>query len=147
MNPGMTEVVQDPIVQALVEEGETAVEPLLQCLVEDNRLTRTQFTAGMDCVGPIIPVYEAAYTALFGILKLPGGPYLEHGYYNTAGKNIGLFHMSLEDRKALASQLRATWQKEKPLLWMMLPVRSKCHPLAIINPSEDSFGRHIFLLS
>ncbi len=115
MNPGMTEVVQDPIVQALVEEGETAVEPLLQCLVEDNRLTRTQFTAGMDCVGPIIPVYEAAYTALFGILKLPGGPYLEHGYYNTAGKNIGLFHMSLEDRKALASQLRATWQKEKPL--------------------------------
>jgi len=112
-NPGDANVLDDPVVQMLIHEGDAAVEPLLKCLSEDNRLTRSQYTAGMGFIGPIIPVYEAAYKALFAIIKTPR-PLIEH-VANGLPPNRENFHMSQEDRQVMALQLRATWQKDKPL--------------------------------
>jgi len=105
MNPGQTDVSTDPIVQALIEEGDPAVEPLLECLEEDTRLTRSEFTQGMGFEGPIIPVYEPAFVAIVGILKTP------FSLSDSAEKDPR--NLSLDDRKALAAKIRDYWQKNK----------------------------------
>jgi len=110
-NPGETEIVDDPTVQALIKEGYPAVEPLLKCLVEDNRLTRARYTQGMGFDGPIIPVYEAAYKALFRILNV-SFPLFDHDSQDYR-KQKDPRDMSLEDRKALAAKIDAVWQKNK----------------------------------
>jgi hypothetical protein len=110
-NPGETEIVDDPTVQALIKEGYPAVEPLLKCLVEDNRLTRARYTQGMGFDGPIIPVYEAAYKALFRILNV-SFPLFDHDSQDYR-KQKEPRDMSLEDRKALAAKIDAVWQKNK----------------------------------
>ena len=67
--PGGVDLAGDPLVQALVHEGEPAIEPLLATLENDTRLTRSvsfhrDFSRGRDLVG----VAEAAYVALTEIL-------------------------------------------------------------------------------
>jgi hypothetical protein len=110
-NPGETEIVDDPTVQALIKEGYPAVEPLLKCLVEDNRLTRARYTQGMGFDGPIIPVYEAAYEALFRILKV-SFPLFEDDSHDYR-KQKEPRDMSFDDRRALAAKIDAVWQKNK----------------------------------
>jgi hypothetical protein len=113
MNPGQTDVWDDPVVQALSKEGDDAVEPLLKCLREDDRLTRSRYTEGMAFNGPIIPVYEAAYTALFSMLDVkfplyeddPGEPFRQRDPR----------HLSREERAALAAKIEAAWQKSRGL--------------------------------
>jgi hypothetical protein len=68
--PGGVNLGNDPIIQALIREGEPALEPLLRCFEEDRRLTRSvhfwrDFTHNRTCLG----VHEAAYVALSGILS------------------------------------------------------------------------------
>ena len=68
--PGGVTMAFDPIVAALVKEGGDAVEPLLTCLESDTRLTRSvsfgrSFFPGRD----LLPVRQAAYVALAGILQ------------------------------------------------------------------------------
>ncbi len=47
MMPGETDLSMDATVQALIREGEPAVDPLIDCLEEDPpRLTRTYYTSG-----------------------------------------------------------------------------------------------------
>jgi hypothetical protein len=62
----------DLIVRALVREGEAAVAPLLDCLEKDDRLTR-QIS---DPLNPywVEPVHEAAFSALYEILRRQGVP-------------------------------------------------------------------------
>ncbi len=110
-NPGDVDVGEDPTVQALVKEGDAAVEPLLTCLMEDDRLTESRYTEGMWYDGPIIPVYEAAYRALFRILDVSfpvGGP--ENGDYR---ERKDPRHLSREDRWDLTAKLRSVWEKTK----------------------------------
>jgi hypothetical protein len=109
-NPGETEITDDPTVQELEKEGYPAVEPLLKCLVEDNRLTRARYTAGMFFEGPIIPVYEAAYKALFNILHV-SIPLSEGGKQDYQLRQIDVRGMSSEARKALAAKLTAEWDQ------------------------------------
>jgi hypothetical protein len=62
-----------PIVSELIAEGEPAVDPLLDALVSDTRLTRS-VSPGRAHVSPfshVHPAHEPAYAALKGILK-PG---------------------------------------------------------------------------
>jgi hypothetical protein len=110
-NPGDTEVIEDPIVQALVSEGYPAIDPLLKCLVEDNRLTRCRYTADMWYDGPIIPVYEPAYVALFRILNI-SFPLFENESADDREKKEPR-DLTLEERKALAAKIDAVWQKNK----------------------------------
>ena len=109
-NPGRTDVSEDPVVQALVKEGDAAVEPLLKCLVEDDRLTRSQYTERLRA-GPIIPVYEAAYTALFGILNVSFPPF-EHDSADSRRQKEPR-HLGPDDRRALAAKLEAVWRKNR----------------------------------
>jgi hypothetical protein len=104
MNPGDTELDTDPIVQALISEGQPAVEPLLKCLENDPRLTRSEYTSGMFWgPGEIMPVYEAAYAALSHILDV------------TFAVSGDPHNLSSDARHALAAEFRAVWQKNKGL--------------------------------
>jgi hypothetical protein len=108
MNPGQTDVSTDPIVHALIEEGDSAVEPLLKCFEEDTRLTRSEFIQGMQIKpGELIPVYEPAFVAIIGILKMP--------FSLTDSTTKDPRNLSLDDRKALAAKVRAYWESHKSM--------------------------------
>ncbi len=69
MQPGGVSPDSDPIVLALVNEGDTAVEPLIHAVADDKRLTRSvgfgrSFFQGRD----LVSVSSAAYAALVDIL-------------------------------------------------------------------------------
>ena len=66
--PGGVSLNGDPIVEALIREGDPALEPLLKCFEEDRRMTRSvhygrDYCPSRTCLG----VHEAAYVALSGI--------------------------------------------------------------------------------
>ncbi len=96
----------DPISQALVNEGEDAVEPLLECLEEDNRLTRS---VDHDLLHSrrwihIHPVYEVAHTALCEILDT-----------RQFGSSPGFLSGSIDRprRSAVAAEIRAYWKRTR----------------------------------
>ncbi|HWB58454.1 MAG TPA: hypothetical protein VG733_03140, partial [Chthoniobacteraceae bacterium] len=104
-----TDMSGDASVHALIREGDAAIEPLLDCLENDNRLTRAQFYAGSGGMtrmlpdhpeppGPWVRVYEPAYIALTGILRIT--PMIDP----VQGGNP--HDMSAGDRKALAAKFR-----------------------------------------
>jgi hypothetical protein len=67
--PGGVNLGDDPVVQALVREGEPAIEPLLACFEKDNRLTRSvHFWRDFARSRTALAVHEAAYVALGAIL-------------------------------------------------------------------------------
>lgn len=89
VNPG-----DDPIVQALITEGDAAVEPLLDCLEQDKRLTRSVgFWRDFSRNRTVIPVTSAARTALQAILHANFGSVAEMRAYWNRFKS-----MKLEDR-------------------------------------------------
>jgi len=68
--PGWVNLAEDPVVTALVQEGDAAVEPLLDCLETDKRLTRSVgFHRDFFRSRTVIPVASAARTALQMILQ------------------------------------------------------------------------------
>ena len=102
--PGGVDLMDDPIPQALVKEGDPAVEPLIKCLEEDTRLTRS-----LQVIRPwmrngqeIIPVNRAAFSALAHIL-------------NTSQFGIEPYEAlsTADGRKALGEKIRAYWQQNK----------------------------------
>ncbi len=65
--PGGVDPQNDPIVEALMKEGDAAVEPLIDTYENDNRLTRSVIVGHGYY---LLPVKEAAYSAIRGILQL-----------------------------------------------------------------------------
>ena len=129
-NIGGVVVGSAAIMQALVAEGEAAVEPLLDCLENDERLTRSdQLTDTINlCVCPpaFISVREAARAALDQILgsrafSLP--PVAGNGQQPTPE----------EIRQQLAPAYRATWEKYKNL--------SQDRMFAILADDHSSFAQ------
>jgi hypothetical protein len=127
MNPGQTDTYDDPIVQELIQEGDAAVEPLIDCWENDPRLTRSRFTAGMmRGDNSMIHVYEAAYIALDCVLDKP--------FYFSDADDRGVFEsgpvgdprdqhareLTLDDRLFLGEKMRAYWNRYKG---MTLPER------------------------
>ena len=93
--PGGIDVAQDPIVKALIKEGGPAVEPLIECLQTDTRLTRSvRFGRDFFRDRYFIPVKQAAYVALSGILGM---------------NQFGSFVEG--DSKAGAQRIREYWQR------------------------------------
>jgi hypothetical protein len=111
MNPGETDVMTDPTVQELIKQGQAAVEPLITCLAEDNRLTKSVFTAGMGYEGAIIPVYHAARAVLNHVLGT-SIPLFEPVLFDSISQNAPR-DLSSADRHALAAKFEAAWQKVK----------------------------------
>jgi hypothetical protein len=135
-HPAENPLKVSPVVQALIKEGPAAVEPLLDCLVNDRRLTRVaglspstcgDFLPGRDFIG----VDLAAYAALCGILKADGfGPLTEEGYYHGCQEEpdaesshppalpfyVGPGTISdpgLAKRGAVAAEIRRRWERVK----------------------------------
>ena len=118
--PGQTNTYTDPVVQALIKEGDPAVEPLLKCFEEDTRLTRTQYTEGMGFAGPLVHVYEPAYIALTVILDKPfsfagSDGRIDSGYNASDPRDSDPRNLTLSDRKELGEKIRAYWEKNKSL--------------------------------
>jgi hypothetical protein len=112
MVPGKSELVEDPVVKALIHEGDAAVEPLIDCLAEDPpRLTRAQYSAAES--GLVLHVYEAAYESLGAILGTsPKTPEVRMH----ADRIFERSHeLSLPIRQALAAKVRAYWAKYKSM--------------------------------
>jgi hypothetical protein len=61
---------EDPIVSALIGEGDAAIDPLLDCLEQDQRLTRSVgFGLDFHRGRTVIPVSSASDVALKAILQ------------------------------------------------------------------------------
>lgn len=68
--PGWVVPSQDPIVAALIAEGDPAVEPLLDCVESDKRLTRSVgFGRDFFRSRTVLTVSSAAHHALLAILQ------------------------------------------------------------------------------
>ena len=101
MMPGYVVFGESPVVKGLVGEGEDAVDPLLDCLEHDQRLTRS-----VDNGVRVIGVEEPAFAALQGIFKSAQQfPSLKEPYVNWGHGNPEL------ERTALAAQIRSYWNK------------------------------------
>jgi hypothetical protein len=98
--PGGVSLVEDPIVQALIAQGEDAVEPLLTVLETDKRLTRSvSFHRDFFYQRHPIGTHEAAYVALTRILKTSTFGATEANAYD-------LIARGMEGRRALAHLIR-----------------------------------------
>jgi len=97
--PGGVTMSDDPIVQGLITEGGAAVEPLLTCLESDTRLTRSvSFGRSFHTGRSLLPVREAAYVALAGILQTDEfAPNYRHQ----------------DTPQQVAAHIRAFWEKNK----------------------------------
>jgi hypothetical protein len=104
--PGWLDLSLAPAVQALIAEGDAAVEPLLVVLESDMRLTRSiAFGRREDRGRTVLGVHDAAYKALRGILRtanLGEGPVPVLGPYGDP-----------EVRRKQAGSIRAYWAKNK----------------------------------
>ncbi len=102
--PGGVSLGGDPIVRMLVLEGEAAVEPLLECLESDPRLTRSvHFWRDFSRHRSLLGVHEAAYVALSGIL--------ETSFFGAASTGDDLTARGLEGRRAVAARVREHWER------------------------------------
>jgi hypothetical protein len=104
--PGGVSISESPIVQALIKEGQPAVEPLLECLANDRRLTRAVgFGRNFFPSRYFISVGEAAFATLQGILQVDHfGPLTQYRY--TDEVNAG-------QRRAVADEIRTYWENSK----------------------------------
>jgi len=104
--PGGVSLGEDPVVQALIKEGEPAVEPLLDAFESDTRLTRSvQFWRDFARHRSVLAVYEAAYVALSGIL--------DTSFFEAVSTGDHLTARGLEGRREVGKKLRAYWAKWK----------------------------------
>ncbi len=104
--PGGVTLGEDPIVKALIFEGDDAVEPLIDALEHDVRLTRSiHFWRDFDRHRTILGAHEAAYTALAGILKT--------SFFGAASTGDDLSAQGKQGRAQTAARIRAYWDQYK----------------------------------
>jgi len=102
--PGGVSLGSDSIVQALVTEGEAAVEPLIECLEHDERLTRSvHFWRDFHRSRSPLAVHEAAYVALANILQ--------KDFFSPQSTGDDLSARESDTRKRLANSIREYWAK------------------------------------
>jgi hypothetical protein len=106
-NPGVPELWNEPRVRALTKEGAAAVETLLDCVERDTRLTRSAsyWRFGWPS-GEMVPVRDAAYEALRGIL---GREALNEIERHVSYQNPGL--VDADCRKKLIPAIRTYWRE------------------------------------
>jgi hypothetical protein len=96
--PGFVSLARDPRVEVLVKHGAEAVEPLLDAMENDTRLTRSvSFGRDFHRSRHLISVSEAAYAALVDFLRV------DFRTYGEDGKPLSW--------KGLAARVRAYWAK------------------------------------
>ncbi|MEO6846151.1 MAG: hypothetical protein ABI443_02335 [Chthoniobacterales bacterium] len=128
--PGGVEFGRDPIVIALIKEGKPAVEPLLECLEKDTRLTNSiHFWRDFVASRTVLGVQEPAYAALAGIMEMP--------FVHVRSTGEDLTSKGPEERVKLAQTIRDYWNKTKDLpreqVWFNI--------LADDNAAPDDWGQ------
>ena len=104
--PGGVDLADDPIVAALISEGEPAVKPLLDCMENDKRLTRSvHFGRDFSGYRSIIGVREAAYVAISAILQ--------KSFFEPGSTADDLSSQPIAERTAMVRQIRAYWSRFK----------------------------------
>lgn len=97
--PGGVDLAEDWIVRAIIREGAPAIEPLLDVLEEDDRLTRSvSFDRDFQPYRSLIGVHEAAYEALARIYETDAFGSMPPGEHALATR---------AQRSAMAEQIRA----------------------------------------
>src|SRR5262249_1660747 len=111
--PGGVNLADDPVVAALIQAGTDAVDPLIDVIEKDTRLTRSvHFWRGFSRHRSLLGVHEAAYVALAGIVEM--------SFFQAASTGDDLSGRGPEVRKKLAADLRAYWAK-----WRGVPMVEK----------------------
>jgi len=127
-------------VTALIKMGDAAVEPLLDCLESDNRLTRSvQFHRDFFRHRSLVGVHEAAYVALAGIqqtsflgVTCPGGSLSSRGETG---------------RRQVADEIRAHWERFRGVSlaerWYQILADDEMHPkqwlqaaVGVVRPAD-----------
>lgn len=104
--PGGVSLGEASAVKALIAEGDDAVEPLIEALRHDTRLTRSvHFWRDFSRSRTILGAHEAAYTAVSGILKT--------SFFGAASTGDDLSARGAKGREAVAAQVQAYWEKYK----------------------------------
>jgi hypothetical protein len=104
--PGGVSLGSSPVVEALVNEGEPAVEPLIDVIEKDFRLTRSvHFWRDFSRHRSVLGVHEAAYAAVAQILQVSA--------FTPAATGDDLSARGAEGRKAVAAAIRAHVAKWK----------------------------------
>ncbi len=102
--PGMVNPAEDPIVAALIQEGDAAVGPLIDRLESDKRLTRSVgFSRDFHRDRVVIPVSSAARAALQTILRVQFRSAVEFRAYwnqNEGTKLEERWYSTLKDDRA-----------------------------------------------
>ena len=104
--PGGVSMGEAAVVQDLIAEGDDAVEPLIEVLRNDNRLTRSvsfgrDFFRGRRILG----VQEAAYAALSGILNT--------SFFSTGAISDNVTARGKQGREEMAAQIQSYWERYK----------------------------------
>ncbi len=104
--PGGVVLGEDPIVKALIAEGEPAALPLIEAFENDTRRTRSvQFWRDFARHRSVIAVYEAAYVALAGILDV--------SFFEAVSTGDHLTARGVEGRREIGKKIREHWAKWK----------------------------------
>jgi hypothetical protein len=108
---GLVSLDESPIIKALVEAGDDAVDPLIEYLERDARLTRTVYPR-RDSFGrdsgrslTVMTAHEAAVSVVSRIVKEPFSP------ATATGENPS--ERGREGRQAAADRIRAFWEKNR----------------------------------
>ncbi|MEO6054846.1 MAG: hypothetical protein ABIP97_12615, partial [Chthoniobacterales bacterium] len=106
--PGGISFGRNATVKALINEGPAAVEPLLDCLASDTRLTRCiHFWRDFVPSRTVLGVQDPAYTALSGIM--------ETSFITVRSTGEDLSSKGPEERAKVAAAMREYWKKTKNL--------------------------------
>ncbi|MEO6052572.1 MAG: hypothetical protein ABIP97_01025, partial [Chthoniobacterales bacterium] len=104
--PGGVHFTSDPIAKALIDAGTASVEPLLLCLENDTRLTRSvQYGRDFFPARTILGVPEVAYAILQEILQTR--------VFNGEAIRDRLDPQKAQGHKEVADNIRAYWGKYK----------------------------------
>lgn len=131
--PGGVNLAEDPIVEALIELGAPAVEPLIEVLEADARLTRSvHFWRDFARHRSLLGVHEAAYVALAGILEQP--------FFEPASTGDNLSARGADGRRKVADHVRAYWDrwKQVPLeeRWLRVLADDKATPAQWLDAAD-----------
>jgi hypothetical protein len=104
--PGWVRLDKNATIKAIVQEGNDAVDPLIDCLEHDNRYTRSvHFWRDFAPYRTVLGTHEAAYTALTKIFKT--------NFFDVISTGQDLTNSGPAARAKVVAAIRAYWQKRK----------------------------------
>jgi hypothetical protein len=105
--PGGVNILDAEAVKALLAEGKAAVEPLIECVEKDERLTRSvEFHRDFSYDRNVIPVRRAAYRALEKILETHS-----FGEGKESWQDIREMESDPDGARRVAARIREYWKK------------------------------------